>query len=79
MCWQLIHFFTAGSDEVKAWTLKEGKNAQEAAACIHSDISKNFICAEVMVSRGDSRTRFGLLLRLACVIVCMVLFRLSTT
>lgn len=45
---QLIHFFTCGSDEVKAWSLKAGKNAQEAAACIHSDIAKGFICAEVM-------------------------------
>lgn len=45
---QLIHFFTCGADEVKAWSLKEGKNAQEAALCIHSDIAKGFICAEVM-------------------------------
>ena len=45
---QLIHFFTCGADEVKAWSLKSGKTAQEAAACIHSDIAKGFICAEVM-------------------------------
>jgi hypothetical protein len=46
---QLIHFFTAGADEVRAWSLKEGKTAPEAAGRIHSDIEKNFVCAEVQV------------------------------
>ena len=43
----LIHFFTAGPDEVRAWTVKIGSTAPQAAGCIHSDIQKNFIAAEV--------------------------------
>jgi obg-like ATPase 1 len=44
----LIHFFTAGSDEVKCWTLRKGAKAPQAAGTIHSDFEKGFICAEVM-------------------------------
>ena len=46
-CLNLIHFFTAGHDEVRAWTIKNGSTAPQAAGCIHSDIQKNFIAAEV--------------------------------
>ena len=45
---QLIHFFTAGSDEVKCWTLREGAKAPQAAGVIHTDFERGFICAEVM-------------------------------
>jgi obg-like ATPase 1 len=45
---QLIHFFTAGSDEVKCWTLRDGAKAPQAAGVIHTDFEKGFICAEVM-------------------------------
>lgn len=45
---QLIHYFTAGSDEVKAWTIKNGRLAPEAAGVIHTDFERGFICAEVM-------------------------------
>ena len=45
---QLIHFFTAGSDEVKCWTLRDGCKAPQAAGVIHTDFEKGFICAEVM-------------------------------
>lgn len=44
----LISFFTVGEDEVKAWTIKEGLNAREAAGKIHSDIERGFIRAEVV-------------------------------
>jgi GTP-binding protein YchF len=44
----LISFFTTGSDEVRAWPLKKGASAQEAAAAIHSDIEKGFVRAELM-------------------------------
>ncbi len=44
----LISYFTAGKQEVRAWTVTKDANACEAAACIHSDISKGFICAEVV-------------------------------
>lgn len=40
-------FFTAGSDEVRAWTFKEGMNAKECAGIIHSDFEKFFLKAEV--------------------------------
>jgi hypothetical protein len=36
-----------GEDEVKAWTIKKGTNAKQAAGKIHSDIEKGFIRAEV--------------------------------
>lgn len=41
-----ISFFTVGEDEVRAWTIREGDNAQEAAGTIHSDLAKGFIRAE---------------------------------
>ncbi|MCL5283493.1 MAG: redox-regulated ATPase YchF [Armatimonadetes bacterium] len=43
-----ISFFTVGSDEVRAWTLRRGENALAAAGRIHSDIARGFIRAEVM-------------------------------
>jgi obg-like ATPase 1 len=44
----LIHFFTAGRDEVKAWTIREGRFAPQAAGVIHTDFERGFIAAEVM-------------------------------
>jgi len=44
----LISFFTIISDEVRAWTLKKGTPALEAAGVIHSDMKKGFIRAEVV-------------------------------
>lgn len=44
----LISFLTAGEDEVRAWTIKEGTNARAAAGKIHSDIERGFIRAEVV-------------------------------
>ena len=41
-------FFTAGSDEVRAWTFKDGMKAPECAGIIHTDFEKGFIKAEVM-------------------------------
>ncbi len=43
-----IYFFTVGEDEVRAWPIKKGINAQKAAGTIHSDIEKGFIRAEVV-------------------------------
>lgn len=44
---QLITFFTAGDTEVRAWTLREGETALDAAASIHTDLARGFIRAEV--------------------------------
>ncbi|MBU3948809.1 MAG: DUF933 domain-containing protein [Proteobacteria bacterium] len=44
----LISFFTVGEDEVRAWTIKKGTSALDAAEVIHSDIKKGFIRAEVL-------------------------------
>ena len=44
----LIYFFTAGSDEVKAWCIRKGFKAPQAAGAIHTDFERGFICAEVM-------------------------------
>jgi GTP-binding protein YchF len=44
----LISFLTAGEKEVRAWTVKKGSNAPEAAGEIHTDFIKKFIKAEVI-------------------------------
>jgi GTP-binding protein YchF len=44
----LISFLTTGEDEVRAWTVTRGTNAQRAAGKIHSDIERGFIRAEVV-------------------------------
>jgi hypothetical protein len=44
----LFSFFTAGEDECRAWTLRHGANAVDAAAAIHSDLARGFIRAEVV-------------------------------
>ncbi len=44
----LQSFFTAGPKEVRAWTIKEGMKAPEAAGVIHSDLERGFIRSEVM-------------------------------
>jgi len=43
----LITFFTAGENETKAWPLRRGSTALQAAATIHTDIARGFIRAEV--------------------------------
>lgn len=40
-------FFTVGEDEVRAWTIKRGNTAYDAAGVIHSDLQKGFIRGEV--------------------------------
>jgi ribosome-binding ATPase len=44
----LISFFTVGEDEVRAWTIKNGTVALDAAEAIHTDLKKGFIRAEVV-------------------------------
>lgn len=44
----LITFLTAGEIEVRAWTIKAGINAQEAAGVIHTDFIKKFIKADIV-------------------------------
>jgi GTP-binding protein YchF len=44
----LISFFTVGEDEVRAWTIKRGAKARQAAGRIHSDLERGFIRAEVI-------------------------------
>ena len=43
----LQSFFTVGEDEVRAWTVRRGSTAIDAAGAIHSDLQKGFIRAEV--------------------------------
>jgi hypothetical protein len=45
---KLITFFTTGSDETRAWTIKEGDMAPQAGGAIHSDFEEFFIRAEVI-------------------------------
>jgi ribosome-binding ATPase YchF (GTP1/OBG family) len=42
-----VSFFTAGEDECRAWTIRRGTRARQAAGTIHSDIEKGFIRAEL--------------------------------
>ncbi|GMH32877.1 hypothetical protein BSKO_00711 [Bryopsis sp. KO-2023] len=45
-------FFTSGEQETRAWTIKTGMTAPQAAGVIHTDFERGFICAETM-SYGD--------------------------
>ena len=54
-----LSFFTVGKDEVRAWTVKKGASALEAAGAIHSDIARGFIRAEVIAA--DELLRHGTL------------------
>ncbi len=53
----LISFFTAGEKETRAWTLRRGQSALEAASTIHSDIARGFIRCEVI--RWDDLVKAG--------------------
>jgi GTP-binding protein YchF len=53
----LISFFTVGDDEVRAWTVRRGTRAREAAGAVHSDLERGFIRAEVV--RWDDLLRLG--------------------
>jgi ribosome-binding ATPase YchF (GTP1/OBG family) len=44
----LISFLTSGTDEVRAWPIRAGETAREAAGAIHSDIQRGFIRAEIV-------------------------------
>ncbi|KAI7856314.1 GTP-binding protein YchF [Circinella umbellata] len=44
----LIHYFTAGPGEVRAWTVRNTTKAPQAAGVIHTDFERGFISAEVM-------------------------------
>lgn len=44
----LISFFTGGDNEARAWTIKKGSTAPQAAGAIHSDMERGFIRAEVV-------------------------------
>lgn len=44
----LMSFLTAGEPEVRAWTIKKGTKAPQAAGKIHTDIERGFIRAEVV-------------------------------
>lgn len=51
VCYDLMglqSFFTVGEDEVRAWTIRRGATAVEAAGVIHSDLAKGFIRAETV-------------------------------
>ncbi len=53
----LITYFTAGEKEVRAWTIKVGTKAPQAAGVIHTDFEKGFIRAEVI--KYDVYTEYG--------------------
>ena len=44
----LISYLTSGEDETRAWTIREGTRAPQAAGKIHSDFERGFIRAEVV-------------------------------
>ncbi len=54
---QLITYFTAGEQEVRAWTIRRGWKAPQAAGVIHSDFERGFIKAEVI--KLDNFEKYG--------------------
>ncbi|KAG0165242.1 hypothetical protein DFQ30_008721 [Apophysomyces sp. BC1015] len=44
----LIHYFTCGQQEVRAWTIRDTSKAPQAAGVIHTDFERGFISADVM-------------------------------
>ncbi|RPD54313.1 cytoplasmic protein [Lentinus tigrinus ALCF2SS1-6] len=44
----LIRYFTCGPDEVRAWTIRRGTRAPQAAGVIHTDFENKFVCGEIM-------------------------------
>ncbi|MEZ4620615.1 MAG: DUF933 domain-containing protein [Caldilineaceae bacterium] len=44
----MINYFTAGPKEVRAWTIRKGSKAPQAAGVIHTDFERGFIRAEVI-------------------------------
>jgi len=58
----LITFLTSGEKESRAWTIKKGTKAPQAAGVIHTDFEKAFICAEILdwkdfVELGEAKAR----------------------
>ena len=53
----LATFFTAGSDECRAWTFKKGMKAPQCAGIIHTDFERGFIKAEAM--SYDDLVKYG--------------------
>jgi len=53
----LISFFTVGDKEARAWTLRRGQSALEAAATVHTDLARGFIRCEVI--RWDDLVEAG--------------------
>jgi hypothetical protein len=66
----LINYFTVGEKETRAWTIKRGTKAPQAAAVIHTDFERGFIRAEVIsyadfvACGGEAKAREKGLLRL---------------
>jgi ribosome-binding ATPase YchF (GTP1/OBG family) len=66
----LLTFFTAGPKEVRAWTVRQGSSAPQAAGVIHTDFEHGFIRAEViafddyLAYRGEAGAREAGRLRL---------------
>ncbi len=55
----LITFFTAGEQDTRAWTLRNGETALDAAGAIHTDIARGFIRCEVVELAGPRRARLA--------------------
>ncbi len=55
----LVTFYTVTKNEAKAWVVKEGTKAIEAAGMIHSDIEKGFIKAEVFNFKELEKVSFN--------------------
>ena len=56
----LISYLTAGETETRAWTIKKGTKAPQAAGKIHSDFERGFIRAEVVNSAAKEKGLVGL-------------------
>lgn len=57
---ELVTFYTVKGEETKAWLIKKGQNAYEAAGKIHSDIQRGFIKAEIVNFKDFSACDFDM-------------------
>ena len=64
----LISFLTSGEDETRAWTIKKGTKAPQAAGKIHTDFERGFICAETVPY--EALTSCGSMATPLCVVWC---------
>jgi obg-like ATPase 1 len=55
----MMHYFTAGADEVRAWSIRDNTKAPQAAGVIHTDFEKGFICVDTFSFKDLKAKKFS--------------------